>query len=247
MYFFFCGEGPTDLGVCDNQPGPLTFVVDQIIVEHHRYSFIECQRTIFVHRAELERIKGSDEFKPQSRRTIRLPSLNVKPETRYHYDDARAFSRVVKRVVERKNENDREFVAVLFRDTNSPSKEEWSNKRNSMLWGFHIEKIEGRGIAAVACPISEAWWLSAIYRSEDKVKNCRYLEETSHGNGADHALKIELEKKLGTEPNRTVLNEMVIERRIDYKLIDSESFLAFRQDFETSVGLEHLQYMEVTS
>jgi hypothetical protein len=242
MYFFFSGEGKTDAGTHADQPGPVAHVANQIIAEHHHYSFLESERVVFVHRAELERIKNSAEFKPQSKRTIRLRSPNVPPETRYYHDDARAFSRATKHVIESKDENDREFVAILFRDSDSPTEKEWNDKRNSMIWGFHVEKIGERGVAAVARPISEAWWLSAIYRKEDSAKDCRYLEETPHGGKADHALKVGLREKLGTESNRTILNAMVTNRDIDYKLIDSESFLAFRRDFETAVGLEHLYH-----
>ena len=242
MYFFFSGEGKTDTGTYDDQSGPLSVVADHIIAKHHHYSFLESERAVFIHRAELEQIKDSVEFKPQSRRAIRLPSQNVKPETRYHYDNARAFSLATKSAIERKEENDREFVAVLFRDSDSPDKEEWKNKRDSMLRGFHVGGIEKQGVAAVARPVSEAWWLSAIYRKENQAKDCRYLEKTSHGGGADHKLKIDLEKELGTTPTREVLNDMVRSRDIDYKLIDSESFLAFRRDFEVAVGLEHTHH-----
>lgn len=246
MYFFFSGEGATDLGENGREPGPLALVAEQIIAEHHHYSFLERERAVFIHRAELEQIKGSVGFKPQSRRAVRLPSQNVKPETRYHYDNARAFSRATKRVVENKNENDRDFVAVLFRDSDSPVESEWNDKRNSMLWGFHVEKIGKHGIAAVARPVSEAWWLSAIYCKEDKTKKCQYLEESSRGAKGDHPLKIELTKKLGTKPNRTVLNEMVTNRDIDYTLIDLQSFLAFLYDFRDVVGLGYLNPPETT-
>ena len=160
----------------------------------------------------------------------------------------RAFSQAARDVLEKKNDNDAEFVAILFRDSNSPDKKEWNDKRDSMLWGFHIAGVEKHGVAAVARPISEAWWLSAIYRREDANKDCKKLESRSYGGGVDHALKIELEEQLGEAPSRTVLNDMVTsrERETDYKLIDSESFLAFRRDFEKAVGLEHLQHTETT-
>ena len=246
MYFFFSGEGPTDLGTSNDQPGPLALIADQIITEHHHYSFLESGYAVFVHPAELGRIKGLPDFKPLSRKSIRLPSPNVKPETRFHYDDARAFSRAAKDALENKNESNAEFVAVLFRDSNSPDEKVWSDKRNSMLRGFHVENIEKHGVAAVARPISEAWWLCAIYHREETDKDRKHFESTNHVIGTETDLKRKLETELGTTPNRTVLNEMVTNREIDYKLIDSESFLAFRRDFETAVGLEHLYYTKAT-
>ena len=103
--------------------------------------------------------------------------------------------------------------------------------------------IGKHGVAAVVRPISEAWWLSAICHSEGVRKD---FESTNHGGGADHELKIKLKEKIGTTPNRTILNDMVTNREIDYKLVDSESFLAFRRDFRTAVGLDHLTPKKTT-
>ena len=242
MYFFFSGEGSTDLGTCVEEPGPLALIVDQIIKEHRRYSFLESGCAVFVHPAELERIKSQLRTVPRS---PGLRGLKTPPENRLHRKDAAALAYTATNHIRTKT--DKEFVAVLFRDSNSPDEREWNNKRKSMLNGFRDQSIEGHGVAAVARPVSEAWWLSAIYRSENKAKDCRFLETTNYGDGAEHALKIELEDKLGEVANRTVLNEKVTRQEIDYKLIDSDSFLAFRQDFETAVGLDHLHYMKTTS
>jgi len=236
MYFFFSGEGKTDFGTNNDQPGPLAHVINQIIAEHHQYSLLASERIIFVHRAELERIKNSVEFKPESKRSIRLPSRNVPPETRYHYDDARAFSRATKHTIDGKDKSDREFVAVLFRDSNSPDEKEWNDKRNSMLWGFHVERIEKHGVAAVARPISEAWWLSALDRRTAPNQGTKYEEMRRGGIAGDHRLK----KELGDDASRDALVEMIHNKDIDYTLIDSASFLAFLYDFRQAVGLGHL-------
>ncbi len=241
MYFFFSGEGPTDLGTSDDQPGPLVLVADQIIAKHQGYSFLESRCAVFIHPAELERIKPTLRTRPRS---PGLRGLKTPPENRMHCKDAGALAHAATCHIQDKE--DKDFVAVLFRDANSPEESEWQNKRNSMLNGFRDQSIDGRGVAAVARPVSEAWWLSAIYRRADANRNCKPLESTAHGGGADHALKGELEEKLKTTPNRTVLNEKILNREIDYEQIDSESFLAFRRNFETAVGLEYLHHMKTT-
>ena len=237
MYFFFSGEGPTDLGTSKDQPGPLVLVADQIISEHQGYSFLESQCAVFIHPAALERIKPDLRTPPRS---PGLRGLKTPAENRMHRKDAHALAHASSEHV--KNYPDKEFVAVLFRDSNSPDENEWKKTRESMFNGFRDHSNNDRGVAAVARPVSEAWWLSAIYRKEDNNKNCKYLESTNRGGETDHALKVELETKLGTTPSRAVLNDMVADREIDYTLIDSESFLAFRRDFEIAVGLGHLHY-----
>ena len=246
MYFFFSGEGATDVGTDASEPGPITFIADQIIEEHFHYSFIESKCAIIVHPKELERIRAPKNFKPSSKRSIRLPSLNVKPETQFQFANAKAFSQIAKGILKNKNESNAEFVAVMFHDSDSSDKKEWSNKRNSILWGFRAERIENQGVAAVAQPLVEAWWLSAIYRSKDAHKNCTYLESTKYGNGAEHALKTELEEQLETTQNCTVLTDMIKDRKIDYKLIDLDSFIEFKKDFANAVGLKHIHYTEAT-
>ena len=254
MYFFFSGEGPTDLGEYNDKPGPLAMIADQIILNHYHYSFIESECAVFVLPADLERIKPKLRT---PRRSPALRGLKTPPENRLHRKDAAALVHAASSHIQDKES--KEFVAVLFRDSGSPDKKEWNDKRNSMIHGFNdglddLKKavkdgnIEGKGVAAVARPVSEAWWLSAIYRREyaNKDKDCKYLESTGYGKRDKHALKIELEEKLGTETNRTVLNDMVENRKIDYDLIDSESFLAFKKDFETAVGLGYLHGAKTT-
>ena len=237
MYFFFSGEGVTDLGTSNDKPGPLALVADQIIAEHHHYSFLK-SCAVFVHPAELEQIK------PQLRTAPRSPGLRglkTPAENRLHRKDAAALAYTATSHIRTKE--DKEFVAVLFRDSNSPDEKEWNDKRNSMLNGFRDQAIEGRGVAAVARPISEAWWLNALDRKANPNRiGKKYDEMRRGGNEGDHRLK----KELGEDGQRVALVKMVENEEIDYKLIDSESFLAFRRDFETAVGLEHLYYTKAT-
>lgn len=240
MYFFFSGEGATDFGTgshegcCEGEDyryGPLTLVACQMAEERLRYSFLEYGQAVFVARAELERIK------PLLRRAKRSPALPGKkspPETALFYRDARAFCRVVAEYI--KCRDDKDFVAVLFRDSDSELKKDWEAKRRSVLRGFDEESLT-TGVAAIARPVSEAWWLSAIYARRGVPHQPASLESTKRGRGAEHALKRKLTSELGTLPDQHLLNESVSSREIDWRLIDAESFMAFRDDFETSLGV----------
>lgn len=159
-----------------------------------------------------------------------------------HRRDARALAHASLKYVE--NKDDKDFVAVLFRDANSPEERNWNDKRNSMLTGFRDENIESEGIAAVARPISEAWWLNALDRKANPNQvGKKYEDMRRGGNEGDHRLK----KELGGDGQREALVEMVKDGEIDYKLIDAESFLAFRRDFEAAIGLEHLHHQRKES
>jgi hypothetical protein len=78
-------------------------------------------------------------------------------------------------------------------------------------------------------PVSEAWLLCAIERRNNTNKNCNYLENVEHGNGKDHALKIELENKLGEQPTRKLLNDLIKQFKIRQEDINLPSFEDFRQ------------------
>ena len=59
MYFLFSGEGPADLGgynapvyMCQGDEyshGPMTMVVDQIILRRHHYSFLSSSFAFFAY------------------------------------------------------------------------------------------------------------------------------------------------------------------------------------------------------
>ncbi len=246
MYFFLSGEGASDLGNfgLENkfQPGPLAIIADQIIERHHRYSFLESQCVDYIHPMELNKIK------PTLRRPKRSPQAprEKTPDSEsylLHRKDAQALAHAA--VTKMKDKDDGEFVAVLFRDANSPDEKNWNDNRNSMLTGFRVAGIDGHGVAAVARPISEAWWLNALDRKanpKQPVGN-KYDGMRRGGNEGDHRLK----KDLGEDGRRAALVGMVQNGEIDYQLIDSPSFLAFRKDFEKAVGLEYLHHTETAS
>ena len=238
MYFFLSGEGSTDLGTSKDRPGPLAMIVDQIIQEHHEYSPLECGRAVHVNRSVLKRIK-SDASKSRNKRSVRLPSAKIRPEYRDNYENAKVLSRISQDFIDEKPKNDRDFVAVLFHDTDTPKEQDWKDMRNAILTGFHDGGIEPRGVASVARPISEAWWLSALDRKVDPKRDGTKYEESRRGKAkGEHHLK----KELGDDAQRDALVAMVKSKEIDYKLIDSDSFLVFRRDFETAVGLEYLHH-----
>jgi hypothetical protein len=232
MYIIFSGEGVTDFGTgthkgfCygnDYRCGPLTYLVDKIIEQICHYSIIANEIAVFVHSAELERIKT--ELRP-SKRSIRIPGGKVKITARYHFEDARAFAIAVNKFIETKT--DKNCVAILFRDSNTIDKKEWNDKITSMLNGFTVEDFH-HGAPMLPKPVSEAWILCAIYRSEDPNRSCNDLENRKHGDRTDHALKLELEQKLGAKPTCNLLNEKIKSNEITPNNINLPSFNQFKE------------------
>jgi hypothetical protein len=238
------GEGASDMGVCrqnskqhfcsgnDYLPGPMARIVDAIIVQQYCCSAIDNGTAVFVDGAIIEQTKHT--LKP-SKKSIRLPGGKIKIETRFHFEDARAFAVIVGGFVSENSIQD--FVAVLFRDSNTDT--EWQNKWNSMVWGFEIGFTEkgqpNAGVPMLPCPISEAWLLCAIYRQENPHQNCDKLEKTRHGEQHDHALKIQFETLIGEHPSRELLNDHIISGKIDHTLIDLPSFNDFKRELVSKV------------
>jgi len=239
MYFLFSGEGETDLGtglqkgLCEGDAylyGPLTLLTDRIVSEKGKYSLMESQWFGFVSKADLKR--RFDNLKPLKK--FRFPRGDIKHEqgTKYFRNNARALAAIAQEVAQEKND---EVVAVLFRDSdrkNSSEQADWEKKWDSMLNGFQDERFN-RGVPMIPKPVSEAWILCAIYRKENKDKNCGNLENQKRGSDPNrHASKIELENTLGEQPTREQLNHKIQTGKIDTSCINLDSFNRFKQQLE---------------
>jgi hypothetical protein len=243
MLVFVSGEGTTDFGTGnetrqdyyrgeDYLPGPMTYFVDRIIEAKYSYSVIDCHTVVFVHSKKLESIKET--MKSLKLSKIRLPSKHIKIETRFHFEDARALTSATKEYLVA--QTDKDFVAILFRDSNTNDQTEWKSKWNSMQDGFRVgfdvSSLKNKGVPMLPKPISEAWLLCAIYRKEDRNKNCNKLEERKHGQKKEHALKWELEKKIGEKPNRYNIISKIESDDIDVNNINLPSFIEFKKRLE---------------
>lgn len=225
MIIVFSGEGPTDLGstYADTfSPGPVALMINRWLSKRIGYSLLEtngashyvCKTTLAniakqLPRATLLRGKKADRS-----------GLGL--ETRYYFQNARALVAWI-----REQNLEQPAIALLFRDadgTASAGRGEWEDKVKSVIHGFRFEEYN-YGVAAIAKPKSEAWFLCAV---QYNYANCQSIEDSSSGNDASpNSLKKQLEaamhQKFGCGCSRDELNQRVYDGHIDEQKIDMQS------------------------
>jgi hypothetical protein len=239
MYFLFSGEGITDLGVGKSAAavstgdefvvGPLTILADQIVESGQGFSILEADCCGYVSEAQL--CERAVELKA-AKKGLALPGKKRAKETRYFFNNARAFARIAAAVeTERKDS----VVAILFRDsdgTASAGRGEWSDKRQSMLDGFEQEGFL-RGVPMMPKPKSEAWLICALKKKP--CQGCDKLEERSGNDRSPRSLKGELARLVGEPIAPELLCDRVRRRVVDFDKIRMPSFVAFRQRLDEVV------------
>ncbi|MDI5934669.1 hypothetical protein QLQ85_14540 [Halomonas sp. M4R5S39] len=233
MLLLLSGEGPSDIGVCypaanqcqagTYQPGPMAWVVDQL-VEHcqgYEFSHLENGMVHFVSKSYLVENKPKAGKKPKRLRGKKTPK-----ETTYYYENARSLAR---KALSLAAELDDQIIAVLFRDgdgTASAGRGEWQEKYNSMLKGFDDEGFKN-GVAMLPKPKSEAWLLCAL-KPESPYQHCAALEKESGNDRSQNPLKDQLDDALGGKPSTDQLNELVTQRHVRVEEIDMPSLKVFK-------------------
>jgi len=194
-------------------------LVDQIAECSLGYSFLPLGLMHFVSKSRVSEVARG--LKPPS-----LAGRKRKQETAYFFRNARALGRLSQELADDSGD---EVVAVLFRDadrTRSAARDEWRDKRDSMLEGFAFEGFD-HGVPMVPNPKSEAWLLCALKRVQP-YRHCERLELESGNDDAPASLKAQLAEALGEAPNAEGLAELVRSGRVDANLIDMPSFIAFK-------------------
>ncbi len=234
MIFVVSGEGPSDIGVCNNgqgegagadfRAGPMTVIIDKLVQPIAGYSLLASQAMEFVSEHSL------------AARSKRLPmalSAGKKRdyETAYFFKGARALARVAR---ERGLQNNCDAAAVLFRDADGTRATErglFEKKWDSISGGFIAENFEN-GVPMVPKPKSEAWLICAL--KTQPYQNCASLEESLAGNdNSPNPAKAQLEQLL-EENGREVaeLASMVDDGSISSSQINMPSFNRFRRRLE---------------
>lgn len=236
MLFLLSGEGPTDIGLClsaaplcqgaDFGPGPMALLVDQVVESHWDYSILGTEGVRFVGEGRLAADAGDLKA---ARKSIRLPGVKVRKETRYYFNNARLLARIATGIEELEKD---EVIAILFRDsdgTASAGRGLWEDKRNSMLDGFREERFR-RGVPMIPQPKSEAWLICAL--KGQPYQGCAALEDRSGNDDSPDSLKGELARILGESVTRDLLLRMFGERSVRFDGIDMPSFKAFLATLE---------------
>lgn len=216
MFLLLSGEGASDIGTQDDEIGPMTKFIDNWVERRSGYSLIELNYYTIVTETELGVV--AKEIKPLSRKGKKQPI-----ETRYFYNNARALAKLAKIEGSQRGVS---IVPVLFRDSDNPSyRGEWADKSQSILNGFEVEEVLN-GIPMIPKPKSEAWILCAL---RNNYQSCEKLEHESGNDKSPNALKDQLEKYLGKQATRTLLNDQIDQGNLDIKkIVDMPSLNAFK-------------------
>lgn len=180
MILVLSGEGPSDLGMCNNaqgrcsdrnfQPGPITVLLDQLISPRLGYALADQPDAIqLIGKAHLVELAAE---RKANRRNMVLPGKKHDMETGYFHLNAMALGSVC---VEIEEETGDKAVAVLFRDhdkmrSDPPSL--WHQKWKSMLDGFHRAQFPPRRTHAAQ---SEVGSLAAVRGKETRVPALRQM------------------------------------------------------------------------
>ncbi|NNM87867.1 MAG: hypothetical protein HKL95_05050 [Phycisphaerae bacterium] len=198
-------------------------LIDQIVRHNGMDSiFSHTSRFEFISNGGLSEVATSFKAVPK---TIRLPGVKTKKETRYFFNNARALAKIAKGKAESFGQA---VVAILFRDsdgTASAGRSRWADQQQSMLDGFAEENFSG-GVPMVPKPKSEAWLICALKPAP--YQNCAALEDRSGNDNSPNSLKNELARLLPPGGSHDGLCAKIDQGEIQTNRIDMPSFNAFR-------------------
>jgi hypothetical protein len=220
MFLILSGEGSTDIGVNNEEIGPMTKLIDNWIAQNFGYSFIKEKSYTIISKTELT--KEAKIIPPISRK-----GQDVDYETTEFFKRARALATIAHR---KKKDigNETPLIAILFVDSDckrSSQKNKGAIRSKSILDGFNREKL-ATGVPMIPIPISEAWILCAL---KNNYKHCAKLEDESGSKNSPNSLKKQLEKHLGESETRILLNDKIDDGEIDIDRIDMDSMNKFKQ------------------
>lgn len=219
MILILSGEGPTDLGTCNNAQsecreddfsiGPMGILVDKIIEPMLGYSLRIIPGAIrYISKA---RLKALAMERKSSKRSMVLRGKYHDHETSYFYVNSWDLGLASLQI----QQDGHSVVAVFFRDCDrmrSDPAQLWKSKFKSVKDGFSRSGFT-RGVPMIANPKSEAWLL--CYAKEQPFQHCADLENISGNDDAPHPAKVQLAAALGGEKNAGELCEWIDELAFD--------------------------------
>ncbi|MBT2866338.1 hypothetical protein JQK19_03710 [Chromobacterium violaceum] len=202
MIVVLSGEGPSDLGMCNNAQGicrkphfihgPMTVIVDKEIEVQLSYSILETTPDRYIYVSE-ERLQELEVLRKRDRRRISLVGKKQDQETGYFYINSWMLG--LEALSLEKQEED-SAIAVLFRDcdgTRDNNRGLWDAKYNSMVNGFNRSELCERGVPMIPKPKSESWLLCAVVNN---YQHCAVLEELPGNDNSPRSAKKQLHKAL---------------------------------------------------
>lgn len=237
MIVILSGEGPTDLGQCNNaqsicsdeqfQVGPMAVLVDQMLQQLLNYS----PRTIpgvFQYVSELA-LKDRESIRKNESRKVSLVGKKRDQETGYFYINAWMLGDIA---LERETTCKDKAIAILFRDcdgTRSTKAGLWAAKWKSMVDGFKRSGFT-RGVPMLPKPKSEAWLLCAA--KNQPYQGCDTFEELSGNDDSPNSVKKKLDVAFGGHKSAAALCEWLENNLFDVDRASAAmpSFKTFRDE-----------------
>jgi predicted lactoylglutathione lyase len=233
MFLILSGEGPTDIGLSDNEIGPMTKLIDIFIDNRIHYSLINSGLYTIFHKSQLVK-KSKNEIKSLSR----IGKKNEQETSEFH-KNARALAILAREKAQEIGE-DTPLILVLFRDVDGSNSDNprvlRQKKWKSISDGFTREGIT-TGVPMIPAPKSEAWILCAL---QNNYQHCAKLEDESGNDNSPNPLKQKLAEHLGEPGSREVLNGKVDDGEIDLdKITDMDSLTKFKDRLNEVLNMQN--------
>lgn len=234
LFFLLSGEGSSDIGTTETpeivgdsfHEGPLTYLIRQMLPTIGRTNTEYTFR--FVPRTVLDRVGKTE----RESKKIRRRSKEDEKGSTYDFFNAACLG-----IVSLQFQTEAvPVIAIFFKDLDGTrgKPKNWQFVFNLVLEGFQKAGFH-RGVPMIPKPVSEAWFLCAIYRKRVPSLNCDNMENTTFGDGNNHQLKGVLEKELKDIPSMELLNEKIQSDEIDFRYINLPSYNAFKHRLEEVV------------
>lgn len=236
MRLLVSGEGPSDMGACNNaqgkcsdgdfSPGPMTIWLQRLWTALLNYDLLSIpEAVIFVSETALDQAS-----KQGGGRMQRLRGKSKAAETGLHYGNAKQLGLMAKAL---ETPDGPPLMAVLFRDTDgtrSAPGQLWQTKWQSMLDGFSAAEFDF-GVPMVPKPKSEAWLLCA---SRQGHHSHAALEDISGNDNAPNSAKRQLDQALDGYQSAADLAQWCEDHPPDWHRLNTmPSFKAFFDRFHT--------------
>lgn len=234
MKLLISGEGPRDLGACNNAQGqcsdgdfnrgPMAVWLARLWESFLNYNLFDIpDAVVFVSEAAL-----SEKAKTTDKRMLSQRGKKQGVETGLYFSNAQQLGLMAKELA---SEHEAPVMAVLFRDadgTRSAPGQMWQAKWDSMVNGFKFAKFDF-GVPMLPKPKSEAWLLCAGQTAQHSHAS---LEDISGNDNSPNSAKHQWEAFMGAPQNAALEADWCASNPQDWRnLLTMPSFQKFYERF----------------
>ncbi len=243
MMLILSGEGPTDLGACNNaqgvcqpdayRPGPMAILLDRLLEQKLGYRILDITPASVWFVSETMLAKRA---KDKSKRRISLRgSKGPAVETGYFYLNAMMLAEFAQETETACGDSS---LAVLFRDadgTRSAARSQWQDKWNSICHGFASRNYPC-GVPMLPKPKSEAWLLGLV-QGQKGTADCAALEHLSGNDAAPDSAKTQLAQVINGQYSAEQWCEWLEQASIDLRSLETmPAFARFHQQLMAALA-----------